>query len=114
MFTGGASSDAWLVRRRPPAFAARKASTKLSGGSGASAASMPRPISSGSAVLEELLDHLQGDRGIVLAVHVGDEPARSRRSRPRPRSRPSASPSTMVFIGTPRRVCRVGLKNISR
>ena len=26
-------------------------------------------------MLEELLDHLQGDRGIVLAVHVGDEPA---------------------------------------
>ena len=75
MFTGGASSEAWLVRRRPPAFAARKASTNFSGGSGASAASIPRPMTSGRRQLEQLLDHLEAVGRVVLAVHVGDEAA---------------------------------------
>ena len=75
MFTGGASSDAWLVRCRPGSPASAKHSANCSGGSGASAASMPRPISSSRrfAMTSSVICIAIGDR--VLAVHVGDQAA---------------------------------------
>ena len=106
----GRVTRAVQARPRPRA---RKHSKNFSGGSGASAASMPRPITSSRRFAMHLFGHLQRHRGRVLAVHVGDQAAAHAEVGSAARH-PSIRPSMIVAIGTPRVVCSVGLKNISR
>jgi len=96
MFTGGASSDAWLVRCSPAFPASSKHYGELLGGVGSLAASMPSPDHLVTTELDDLLGHLQSAMGTgSCSVHVGDEEAPNAESRLRPRAAaPSIRPST--------------------
>ena len=113
MLTAGASSQAWAVSRRPPSPCQPVGVHELLGRIRCLRAVHAEADQLVAPVLEYLLDHLASLGGRVLPVDVGDQPAGHTEVASADRM-PSTSPATTVVYGTPRVVCSVGLKNISR